>query len=190
MDEFTFRLVYVAFGCVLLSLLIFLLSRKMDRRTYLRPVLYGFFFAFLGSFFLGGGIFAYLLGGILVGYFLGGGVHYWWRFRAGCLSGSILIAGLFVPGSFLAITAAINGTTNRIIHGILTSKLSDILTAASAATGTNFTAESLLQNILTSFFFSAFVIVGIVAAGAVLGGTLRKVMVPSEKPQTTKLPKT
>ncbi len=210
MDELTFRLAYLAFCGAVMGLLLFLFSKKMDRRTFLKPVLYGFFFAFFGYFVLGGGALALLFGGMLVGYFLGSGIHTWWRFRAGGLCGSLFLVALFMPGSFLII----NGTA----YGILTSKLSDMLaalstaassavgqaangwvaieswggtvtTVASSAAGQTVTAEMLLQSLLVQFFLSAFLIVGIVAAGAVLGGMLRRFMVPSERQQPVKIEK-
>lgn len=104
MDDFTFRLAYGAFFAVLTCALIVLSVRGLDRKRYLRPVLYGFFFGFGCWFMFGMGIFTFLLGGFLTGYLFAREVGGWSKhLRAGVMTAVILNIALFIPGSYYLI---------------------------------------------------------------------------------------
>jgi hypothetical protein len=174
MDELTFRLIYAVFGAALLGILMFLLTRGMDRKTYLRPVLYGFFFALGGYLIFGAGIVALMLGGIIVGYMLGGKVRSGWlRFRAGGLSAVLVLIALFLPGSHLFIQGS--------GYGVFTHRLSDILAALSSAVGETVSAGALLYSLLMAVFFTTFLIIAVVGVGALLGGYLYRFLAPPQE---------
>ena len=172
MDELTFRVSYTALGLVLPAVLLFLFSRRIDRKTYLSPVILGFFFAIGTSFLLGGGIIAFLFAGVLNGYLLNAKLRWFSLFRAGVLSGALLMVAFFVPGSIFSI----GGGT----FGLYTSHLSDILTALSAV-GQNLNADQLLYYLIVNLYITTFIMVGIVGLGAILGGYLRKLLKPAAK---------
>jgi MFS family permease len=160
MDDFTFGLLYSVFGAALIGVLLFLLTRGLDRRRYLRPVLYGFFFGAGTSVLFGGGIFAFLMGGVITGYFLTQEVGGWrQQFRAGGLNGTLLISSLI-----LAYT-----------HFFFTRGIQDIVDLSAVTHGW------VLVFFYVSTLLRAFMVIVIVGMGAVLGGILRKLLKPAEQ---------
>ena len=152
MDDFTFGLLYSVFGAVLIAVLLFLLARGLDRKRYLRPVIYGFFFGAGTNMLFVGGIFAWLIGGAVTGYLLAREVNSWWsQFRAGALNGTLLISSSILAVMYLSFTQVITKTNEELflLYG-------DTL-------------------------FYAFMLIAIVGIGAVLGGTLRKLLKPAEQ---------
>ena len=155
MDDFTFGLLYSVFGGAFIGILLFLLARGVDRRRYLRPVLYGFFFGAGCSVLLIGGIFGYFLGGALTGYLLAREVDGWWnQFRAGALNGVFLVSSSILAIIYLSFTRDIVEITK--------------------------TEEALLLLYGDTILY-VFIWVAIVGIGAVLGGTMRKLLKPAER---------
>ncbi|MBA7602966.1 hypothetical protein ES703_10063 [subsurface metagenome] len=159
MDDFTFGLLYSVVGAALIGVLLFLLSRKLDRRLYIRPVVYGFFFGAGVSVLFGGGIFAFLIGGAVTGYLLAREVRGWWsQFRAGGVNGILIVSSPILANMFLLFTRGI----------------SDIIVTQAGP-------EEVLLLLYEDLFLYAFMLVAIVGIGAVLGGLLRKLLKPAEQ---------
>ncbi len=158
MDDFTFGLLYSVVAVALVGVLLFLLGRKFDRRLYLKPVIYGFFFGAGVNLLFGGGIFAFLVGGAVTGYLLAREIRDWWsQFRAGGLNGTLIICSPILSNMFILFTRGI----------------SDIIV-------TQASPEEVLFLLYGDMFLYAFMLVAIVGIGAVLGGLLRKFLKPSE----------
>lgn len=157
MDDFTFGLLYSAFGAGLVGILLFLLARGLDRKRYLRPVLYGFFFGVGTSMFFISGLFAFLIGGAVTGYLLAREVSGWWKqFRAGALNGVLIVSSSILAVMYLSFTPVISETAK--------------------------TGEALFLLYGDTFLY-VFMWAAIVGMGAVLGGTLRKLLKPAgQKP--------
>ena len=172
MDELTFRVAYAAVGIGLPAVLLFLLSRRMERKAYLFPAVVGFLFALGTSLVLGGGIIAFLFAGVLTGYLVNIKLRLVSLFQAGGISGTLIMFALFVPGSIYNI----GGGT----FGLLTSPLGDIMNALSAV-GQTVTAEQLLYELALYNALTTFLVVTITGMGAVLGSYLRKLLKPVEK---------
>ena len=159
MDDFTFGLLYSVFGGAFIGGSLFLLARGVDRRRYLRPVLYGFFFGAGCSVLLIGGIFGYFLGGALTGYLLAREVDGWWnQFRAGALNGVFLVSSSILAIMYLSFTRNILEITK--------------------------TEEALLLLYGDTVLY-VLIWVAIVGVGAVLGGTMRKFLKPAEQRPAT-----
>ncbi|MFH1821593.1 MAG: hypothetical protein ABH852_04035 [Methanobacteriota archaeon] len=172
MDELTFRVIYAVFGAVFVGALLFLFSRKLDRKTYLAPVIVGFLFATVTSVIVGGGILSFLLGGILTGYLLKDVTHWSSLFRAGGLNATLVLAALFIPNTMVLI--------GNVTYGLFTSRLSDML-AAIAEIGAPATAEDLLYFLIGNYISSALLVIAFAAIGAILGGYMHKVIKPAAK---------
>jgi len=159
MDDFTFGLLYSVVAAALVGVLLFLLGRKLDRRRYLRPIISGFFFRAGVNVIFGGGIFAFLIGGVLTGYLLAREVRSWWnQFRAGGLNGTLIICSPILANIFLLFT--------RGISDLIVPQVSN---------------EEVLFFLYGALFLNAFMFVAIVGIGAVLGGFLRKFLKPAEQ---------
>lgn len=168
MDDTQFMLAYGIFAAAVIGGLLFLLSMRLDRKRYLRPVVYGVIFGGLCSILLLGGFIAFLLGGAITGYFLareiGGG---WNHFRAGAIEALMFESSLTLANiSLFAIRSVSWYLTD------LTQKL-----------GRPVGHEELLYSLFGVTLLDIFFIVAIVGMGAVLGGILRKVLKPAaQKP--------
>ncbi len=162
MDDFTFGLLYGVVAMALVGVLLFLLGRKLDRRLYLRPVLYGFFFWAGVNVLFVGGIFSFLVGGAVTGYFLAREVGEWGnQFRAGGLSGTLIICSLLLANILILFT--------RGVSDISVSPVSH---------------EEVLFLLYGDMLIYAFMLLAIAGIGAVLGGLLRKLLKPAgQEPQ-------
>lgn len=159
MDDFTFGLLYSVVGAALIGVLLFLLSRKLDWRRYIRPVIYGFFFGAGVNVLFGGGIFAFLIGGAVTGYLLAREVKGWLnQFRAGGMNGILIVSSPILANMFLLFT---QGISNIIV--------------------TQAEPGEVLLLLYEDLFLYAFMLVAIVGIGAVLGGLLRKLLKPAEQ---------
>lgn len=162
MDDFTFGLLYSVVGAALIGVLLFLLSRKLDWRRYIRPVIYGFFFGAGVNVLFGGGIFAFLVGGAVTGYLLAREVRGWLnQFRAGGMNGILIVSSPILANMFLLFT---QGISNIIV--------------------TQAEPGEVLFLLYEDLFLYAFMLVAIVGIGAVLGGMLRKLLKPTEQDST------
>ncbi len=182
MDELTFRVIYVVVGVVFIAALLFSLARKLNRKVYLLPIGVGaavlsvlvFLPGLVPALNQGALPLLYLLGGILTGYLVKDPLAGWTaRFRAGSTAGTIVLAVLFVPNTYLVI----GGET----YGLFTNKLSDILAAIATAGGQAVTAEDLLYFLLGNYIFTGLFVVAFVGLGAILGGYLQRILKPAAK---------
>ena len=162
MDVFTFGLLYSVVAVALIGVLLFLLSRKLDWRRYIRPVIYGFFFGAGVGVLFGGGIFAFLIGGAVTGYLLAREVRGWLnQFRAGGMNGILIVSSPILANICLLFT---QGISNIIV--------------------TQAEPGEVLLLLYEDLFLYAFMLVAIVGIGAVLGGVLRKLLKPAEQDST------
>ncbi len=161
-DEIAFRIIYAAIGLGLIGLLFFFFSRKLDRKTYLIPVIIGFLFGTVTDIIMGGGMISLslLLGGVLTGYFIKGVVSWPLLFRVGGLNGTLLLAVLTIVPTLVV---------------IFTINLSDILELVTAS-GQTLTAEQLLYDLIQTLIIRALIFILIVGVGAILGSYLRRIL--------------
>ncbi len=186
MDELWFRVIYAVVGAAFIAALLFSLGRKLNRKTYLLPIVVGA--AITALLVIIPTLFSqitasvipllYLLGGVLTGYLVKDAAVGWTgRFRAGGTGATLVLAVLFIPNTYVMIA----GTT----FGLFTSPLQDILnainTAAAAAGSTTVAAEDLLYYLLGNYIFTGLFIIAFVGLGAILGGYLRRILKPAEK---------
>ena len=164
MDDNTFFFAYSIFAAAVIGVLLFLLARRLDRKLYLRPVVYGLIFGGLCMILFRAGIIALVLGGVLTGYLLArevGGA--WNHFRAGALNAVLL-------GSSFIITQ---------ISLFAIRSVSWYLTELTQRMGRLVAHEELLYSLFGITFLDIFFAVAIVGVGAVLGGMLRKLLTPA-----------
>lgn len=105
MDDFQLALAYGAFMLAATCVLLLLLSWKLDRKRYIRPVVYGFIFGAGCSVLFGGGTISFLFGGILTGYLLSREVGNWLlQFRAGAMNAVLIDAIIFLEAVIVLLT--------------------------------------------------------------------------------------
>lgn len=169
MDDTTFILAYSVFSAAVIGVLLFLFMKKMDRKRYLRPVVYGVVFGGLCSILFVSGFIAFLLGGALTGYLLAREVGGTWNhFRAGALDAVLLEFGFVIAN----------------ISRFVILSVSWFLTTLSWGLGRAVEHEELLYSLFGVTVLDIFSVIAIVGAGAVLGGMLRKLLKPAaQKPQ-------
>jgi hypothetical protein len=168
MDDTQFVMAYGAFVAALMAVLLLILATGLDRKRYLRPVLYGFFFGAGSNLIFGGGVVSFLMGGAVTGYVLSRDVGNWLQqFRAGAINGTLVLASLFLA---LVLILQVNGATHIAEQALASGEL-----------------ISLSSNLISLYVNSVLIVfqnITIVGAGAVLGGILRKLLAPKPAVQS------
>ena len=165
MDDFQLALAYGAFMVAVTCVLLLLLSRGLDRKRYLRPVVYGFIFGAGCNLLFGAGPFSFLFGGVLTGYLLAREVGNWLlQFRAGAINAVLIDTGICLAVVLILFT-----------RGAL-----DAMGTAAGSEGMFWlyrsTALTLFRDITT------------VGGGAVVGGLLRRFLAPKAPAQAAPAP--
>ncbi|MEW6592348.1 MAG: hypothetical protein AB1305_01465 [Candidatus Hadarchaeota archaeon] len=164
MDDAQFFLVYSVTAGLVLEASLFMMSRGLDRKRYLGPVVAGVVFGGGSVILFRAWLLSYLLGGVLTGYFLSRHVAAGWsHFRAGAVNGLLLEAGLILSN---AATLVIKGVT-------------PILSTLSQTLGRTVAIEELLSSLTIATVLDIFFIIAVVGSGAMLGGMLRKLISPA-----------
>ncbi|MEW6222260.1 MAG: hypothetical protein AB1476_02915 [Candidatus Hadarchaeota archaeon] len=164
MDDAQFFLIYSVTAGLVLEVSLFLMSRGLDRKRYLKPVVYGVVFGGGCLILFKAWLLSYLLGGVLTGYFLSREVAAGWsHFRAGAVNGLLLEAGL-----------VISNAATLVIRGV-----SPILSTLTQTLGRTVAAEELLSSLMIATILDIFFIIAVVGSGAMLGGMLRKLISPA-----------
>ncbi|MGC8817310.1 MAG: hypothetical protein ACP5PX_05870 [Candidatus Hadarchaeum sp.] len=164
MDEFTFRAAYAIFGAVLLALLFFIFSRKLDRKLFAVPVVVGFLFSAITAQFIGGGVASPLFGGVLTGYLVKNTTKWSTLFRAGAANAALTLAALFLPAHLT----------------LYQTSLADLLAMISTA-GYTITAEQFLYLLISNYLlYFVTIFTFLTGTGAILGNYLRRVLMPKQ----------
>lgn len=152
MSDVEFVLGFAIFSAALLAVPFFLLSRGVDARKYLRPVIYGVFFSFVALVAFGAGSISFIIGGMVTGYVLAREVAgFTNHFKGGALVGIMTYTS-----SVVAIAALL------LQRGVTAVWPTGDLVLLSGYTGL--------------FLFRDLILIG---GGAGLGGMLRKFMAPA-----------
>jgi hypothetical protein len=168
MDDNQVLLVYGILSAVVTSVSLFILTRRLDRKKYLRPVIFGLLFGDGCLFLFGAGVFAFLIGGVLTGYLLAREVGEGWsQFRAGALNGLMVELSVVIANvTLLAIKGA-----------------SWFLTTLTQNLGRPVEAEELLSSLGLATVLDVVFMMVVVGAGAMVGGLLRKAFAPKAPAQ-------
>ncbi len=166
MDDTALILAYGTFAAAVVGVLLIVLSRGVDRKRYLRPVVYGLIFGGLCTILFGAGIFAFLMGGLVTGFFLarevsGGWVH----FRGGAINAVLIETSFVITNISLLVVRSVSWT----------------LTMWAQNLGRVVVHEDLLFWLYVSTLVDVFFMITIVGVGAMLGGMLRKILKPGEQ---------
>lgn len=166
MDDVSFILAYGTFAVAVIGVLLIALVRGVDRKRYLRPVIYGMIFGGACLVLFGGGIFAFLVGGVLTGYLLARNVGGSWnQFRGGAINAVMLESSLFL--------ADLSLLTIRSVSWYLTYLTQNL--------GRPVSYEELLFSLYGGTFINTLLFIMVVGVGAVLGGMLHKFLKPGEQ---------
>jgi hypothetical protein len=159
MDDFQLALAYGAFMVAVTCVTLLLLSWRLDRKRYLRPVIYGFIFGAGCSVLFGANPVSPLFGGILTGYLLAREEGNWLlQFRAGAMNAVLIDLIIFL----------------RAVLILLTRGSVEALGQAAGSEG--------LFWLYGSTIFVLFGDITVIGGGAVVGGLLRKVFSPKTPP--------
>ncbi len=168
MDDTTFILAYGTFAVAVVGVLLIVLTRGIDRKRYLRPVVYGMIFGGLCMILFFAGIFALLISGVITGYLLAREITSGWsQFRGGALNALLLESSFIIANISLLIIRSVSW----------------FLTDLTQSMGRPVGHEELLFSLYGVTLMDTLFVVAVVGVGAVLGGMLRKLLKPrAQKP--------
>jgi hypothetical protein len=165
-DAFTISIISGALSVILISVLIFLVSRGISKVQYLRPVLIGLLIAMVFLFLFMAGAIGLIIAGAVTGYMYAREVRGWSKhLRVGGLVALFLLL-------FLCLARA---------HYIRETAEYYVLTFVGRSIGNS----ELLKLLILETLFSALFYIVYIGLGAILGGLLRKALKPAEQKPTT-----
>lgn len=165
-SAFTISAISIAFSLMLILVLLFLLSRGVSRTQYLTPVLIGFLVAIVFTFLFIAGFIGLIMAGAVTGYMYARKVSGWSKhLRVGGLIALCLLLVLCLLRAYL-----IKETAAFYVLDIV---------------GRSIGNGELLELIIFETLFSALFYILFLGAGAILGGSLRKLLKPAEQRPAT-----
>lgn len=165
-NAFTISAISIAFSVILILVLLFLLSRGVSRAQYLKPVLIGFLIAIVFTFVFIAGFIGLIMAGAVAGYLYAREVSGWSKhLRVGGLVALFLLLALSSVRAYL-----IKETAEFYVLEVV---------------GRSMGNSELLELLIFETLFSALFYIVFLGAGAILGGSLRKLLKPAEQRPAT-----